>query len=492
MGSQQQIGIGTVIKVVPVTSVSVTGVSATAFLGTAEVVIPVSEPLPAGTILLFDRGAGATDIPVPSGWTQYVDQGGTALTGFIIRGSTIVLASPGNPSTVTINYSPTTTDSAGSHNGPLFPVGRRPGTSITGGANVADGLHSHPVALATTSPLTPAPTIWPGAGVAYPSLASTASPTTNQVLDYGVQGAQVALIRTASSASSIPQGAVVFSATTVLDGFSRKTWGEAGFPAPEYGLYSVSIERTQYPPHPKRQISLRNSPNPGTATSPNGFPLFVFSALVGGVAGGHVHEFFPVNSVSSPTGPSKTNGRSESGQHSHTLAFTDPFPGGDVNINVWQQFKHLLPITPDSSTQGAVSGMIVMFNGASVPSGWKICDGTNGTPNMVNYFLGYDNTNDSSDVVIGSNTIGQTFSKTVSGTPTSPYTPSPYTVNFLNANNPHQHRVPSTYRAPSTQSVSHGPAFISAPHTHVAPSITANFTAPYLPANIGLIFIQKE
>ena len=491
MGSQQQIGIGTILKAVPVTSVSVTGVSATTFLGTAEAVIPVSEPLPAGTILLFDRGAGATDIPVPSGWTQFVNQGGTTLTGFIIKGGTSAAANSGTDADLTVSYTPTTTSTAGSHNGALFPVGRRPGTSITGGTNVNDGLHSHPVALATG----PSPLVFPPAGVPYPAVSGSPDPTTtNQSIDFGVQGAQVALIRTASSASSIPEGAVVFSASTVLDGFTRKTWGEAGFPAPEYGLYSVSVQRTQYPPTPRRRLNFKNDPNPGAATSPNGNPLLVRTALVGGAAGAHVHEFFPVNSVTSPTGPSKTNGRSPAGSHSHTLAFVGPYvyPGGDVNVNVWQQFKHLLPMTPDSATQGAVSGMIVMFNGGSIPSGWKICDGTDGTPDMVDYFLGYDNTDSTTDVLIGSNTVGATFSKSPSGTPTSPYTPSAFEVSFTTNPMAHQHRVPSTYRSPSTQSVSHGPAIENVPHTHTCPAFEATLAPGYVPANVTLIFIQKD
>ena len=39
-------------------------------------------------------------------------------------------------------------------------------------------------------------------------------------------------------------------------------------------------------------------------------------------------------------------------------------------------------------------GAIIMFNGsfAAIPSNWQLCDGTNGTPNMVNRFVYGTNT----------------------------------------------------------------------------------------------------
>lgn len=30
-----------------------------------------------------------------------------------------------------------------------------------------------------------------------------------------------------------------------------------------------------------------------------------------------------------------------------------------------------------------VSGMIIAFKGSSIPSGWALCDGSNGTPNLI-------------------------------------------------------------------------------------------------------------
>ncbi|MBI4931603.1 MAG: tail fiber protein [Bacteroidetes bacterium] len=38
---------------------------------------------------------------------------------------------------------------------------------------------------------------------------------------------------------------------------------------------------------------------------------------------------------------------------------------------------------------GVPSGVICMWSGtiASIPAGWALCDGTNGTPNLNNYFI---------------------------------------------------------------------------------------------------------
>jgi len=39
------------------------------------------------------------------------------------------------------------------------------------------------------------------------------------------------------------------------------------------------------------------------------------------------------------------------------------------------------------SGAGFQKGMIMMFSGATIPNGWALCDGTNGTPNLVDRFV---------------------------------------------------------------------------------------------------------
>lgn len=65
--------------------------------------------------------------------------------------------------------------------------------------------------------------------------------------------------------------------------------------------------------------------------------------------------------------------------------------GGSVNISA------------ELNVNGSVSflpiGSIIMWNGSVAPTGWALCDGANGTPDLKNKFiLGYES---------GTNTVGQ-------------------------------------------------------------------------------------
>jgi hypothetical protein len=426
-------------------------------------------PLPAGTIILFDRGAGPSGVDVPSGWTQYVDESG-ALGGFMIKGGSTVSREAGTAGTLETSFSPGMA-TAGSHAFTTFQRPSRPGTGSLQPSNIAAGEHTHPVSLV--------PGVFP---LAYPALApQPGSPAENAPTSLGVQGAQISLIRTASEAAGIPAGGIVFTASTIPEGFTRKTWGEIGYPAPENGVYSISADRTQYPPSP-RQILIRGS---GFAPGPSATEIFAVS----GSAGSHGHEGTTLLGPS-PSGPTKPVGTS-GGAHVHNIGFSDAPPTGEFNVNVWQQFKHLLPMVTDSP-KGAVSGTIVMFNGVSTPSGWKICDGTNSTPNMVDYFLGYDNVEDNTDVLIGRDTVGKTFSKATTPAP-SPgnYPSSPYGVSTLDSGSPgtHTHQG-GPGRSAGARAMQHPND--SWPHSHTVNELSFLFPDSFVPAHITLIFIQKE
>jgi hypothetical protein len=70
-----------------------------------------------------------------------------------------------------------------------------------------------------------------------------------------------------------------------------------------------------------------------------------------------------------------------SGDHTH------PFV---VSMNATLKSKHLVAWV--SQAEEAIQpGMIIMYDGNlnALPSGWRVCDGQFGTPNMVDYFIGY-------------------------------------------------------------------------------------------------------
>ena len=71
------------------------------------------------------------------------------------------------------------------------------------------------------------------------------------------------------------------------------------------------------------------------------------------------------------------------------LAITDPITASSTNIatntaditNIKNEIKNLQDAMP--------VGSIIMYNGKAeeIPSGWAICDGTNGTPNLLDRFI---------------------------------------------------------------------------------------------------------
>lgn len=63
----------------------------------------------------------------------------------------------------------------------------------------------------------------------------------------------------------------------------------------------------------------------------------------------------------------------------------------DINISsIKEQIKDLLKINIENKFCISLPiGSVIMWNGSvdSIPVGWEICDGKNGTPNMINRFV---------------------------------------------------------------------------------------------------------
>ena len=64
---------------------------------------------------------------------------------------------------------------------------------------------------------------------------------------------------------------------------------------------------------------------------------------------------------------------------------------GDVKIQYGNKFIDLLKggkiVSESQKSNELPSGTIIMFNGSEIPNGWAICDGSNGTPNLVGKFI---------------------------------------------------------------------------------------------------------
>ncbi len=145
--------------------------------------------------------------------------------------------------------------------------------------------------------------------------------------------------------------------------------------------------------------------------------------------------------------PSKT---ADTG-HSVTLSLTYAFAA--VYLTLW---------TNASAEFEAETGMIGMYEGTTAPDGWTICDGSNGTPDLRNYFVLCGTTANHGSVTSGGNTVKAT------GTTSSAGSHTQTASNFI-----------ATSAATGYHPTSYGA------HTHVF-----NHTLSWAPPYYALMFIQ--
>jgi hypothetical protein len=269
-------------------------------------------------------------------------------------------------------------------------------------------------------------------------------------------GFGIKLITNASEVSEIPTDAIMFC-DTAKSGFIRKQWAASS----SYGVYIA------------RNNTVSTNGSVGATASP--FSLSVSSS------GAHQHT------SPSTTGP----GGIVTGRISNVSAgsHTHPISTPSLNLYLYQYFKHLLPFiaTTDSAVR---SGMIVMFKGSVVPSGWSLCNGSNGTPDMRSYFLGYDNDIDTTDNVRGSRAAKASNSAPpVSANTSATYTPSPISATLNTVTWPHSHA--GSPRNITNQQL-HYHSTKSVPHSHSISSLALSVPTSFLPNTFRLAFIQKD
>jgi hypothetical protein len=131
----------------------------------------------------------------------------------------------------------------------------------------------------------------------------------------------------------------------------------------------------------------------------------------------------------------------------------------------------LLKLWIAASKQLPKSSVVVMYCGdiSTLPSYWKICDGTNGTVDMTGYFLGYATSAATDHGAVTSETNTYTTSGPTAAS--DPYTHAHYLLSYG--------YYTTTYRAHASQNVTHT-------HTVAGGSVTSDA----LPASIKLAFIQ--
>jgi hypothetical protein len=127
--------------------------------------------------------------------------------------------------------------------------------------------------------------------------------------------------------------------------------------------------------------------------------------------------------------------------HTHPTPSSSSF-GTDYALNANGGWTH----------QTIASGIIIMWSGSTIPAGWKLCDGTNGTPNLADRFIvGYTGSGDYSSInnTGGSNNLNITTSNLPSHT---------HTITVGNESSAHTHgdSYTSTNHGKTTPLHSHG------------------------------------
>ena len=388
-------------------------------------------PLPADAVLLWDR-ASESDA-VPDGFSIY-----TSADNRLIQGTTLsdIGVTGGSPATRSVSGF---TNTSGEHSLESLPVPSRfiaesrvPGSpgSIVNNMSSPAGSHVH----TATAPNSTIPSA------------------------FLPMGRYMVLITNSTEVDNIPLNCVVFSESKPSSAFFRKT-----FDTNDAGIYAGTTTFSRSRAAMTTSLTITWSPS-----------------------GAHTHLSTPNSPVPFPgAGPTSSYdyNLTDTGDHGH--------PTSSLSLAIFEQFKHLLPFMA-LANRPVKSGMIVMFKGASVPSGWKLCDGTNGTPDMNGFFLGYDN-NETGHGVLKSN---KRIDVATNGYPlptTSPPSPTNYEVlaNFVTPTVtwPHSHRGPITTSI-YTQTALHGP--VSVPHFHTFSPSNITFPINFTPNFIKLAFIQKE
>jgi len=133
----------------------------------------------------------------------------------------------------------------------------------------------------------------------------------------------------------------------------------------------------------------------------NGFQFFTTTGIP--LAGGKIYTYqagssTPLATYTDNTGATAnanpivlgTDGRPSS-EIWLTYGYNYKFVLKDANDNTIQTYDNLYGIIGTAPTSGATipAGLIAMWSGSigSIPSGWYLCDGSNGTPNLTDRFI---------------------------------------------------------------------------------------------------------
>jgi hypothetical protein len=98
------------------------------------------------------------------------------------------------------------------------------------------------------------------------------------------------------------------------------------------------------------------------------------------------------------------------GTHTHTVTAT-------LTYNLYrQQMSMWYHTTAAGQAIGQYPGAIIMMETVTEPTGWSLCDGTNGTPNLNGYYLGVPSSDASAGAAVGAGTLAASGTTSSDGT----------------------------------------------------------------------------
>ncbi len=203
------------------------------------------------------------------------------------------------------------------------------------------------------------------------------------------------------------------------------------------------------------------------------------NVLVGATtsAGSHTHDFdnamsFTEVGTSSASATYQTRyAHLLAGEHTHSISVTA--------ANVTLRSKELKAWT-SPQPEPIEYGMIIMYRGnlSTLPAGWRVCNGSLGTPDMTDYFLGYTANELHDSIISTSNTVSA----------------AAMTISTDGWNHTHQNVsnvVIEGFRNLPAFTGPHSMLGVSHTHTFVS-SAFGSFTTTYQPAFRRVAFIQYK